>query len=118
MSRLVNVRYLNCDMLQHADPVTLKKLCGSATKVRKKIKPVISEMFTTEINSLLIVLWYGSIKSTNLKMFWTEPQSKKCLWENHLMDWENGKYCICNFPLQVNAKGVDKMKTKWKNLPA
>ena len=27
--------------------------------------------------------------------------------KKHLVDWEKGKCCICNFPLEINAKGVD-----------
>ena len=27
--------------------------------------------------------------------------------KEHPIDWENGKCCICNFPLEIKAKGVD-----------
>ena len=49
--------------------------------------------------------WFGrKFKSKNLSL----SLDKKIRYEKgHPINWENGKCCICNLPLEIKAKGVD-----------
>lgn len=95
-------------MLAFANSITMTQLQDCAKGVsQKKFKQAISEMFSTQIKFAVdyLVKWFGrKFKSKNLSL----SLDKKIRYEKeHPINWENGKCCICNLPLEIKAKGVD-----------
>lgn len=69
LSRLVNIGYFNCDMLQNAYLITMNQFHYCTIKV-------ISEMFTTEIKSAanFLIKWFDKIYKS--KNFENKPPSE------------------------------------------
>ena len=63
-------------------------------------------MFTTELkfSAECLISWFNKkTKSKNLEM---ELREKIDYERSHSVDLVNDKCCICKFPLQINAKGI------------
>ena len=107
--KLTTIDYLTIEQLKFKDEITLKQLRDSALEVCSRRKPnAISEMFSVELKFALdcLLKWFYS-KNKKIEI---SLQEKKDYELKNPIDWENGKCCICTFPLDV--KPSEKLNEK------
>ena len=102
LNELTSLNYLTAEQQQMINRRTLLQLRDAAIDVSKrKSKIVISVMLNVELKfaSDILLKWFNAkIKSKRLEF---DPFAKINYQRQNPIDWQDGKCCICRFPLAI-----------------
>ena len=107
LNELTSLNYLTAEQQQMINRRTLLQLRDAAIDVSKrKSKIAISAMFNVELKfaSDILLKWFNAkIKSKHLEL---DPFAKINYQRQNSIDSQDGKCCICRFPLAVTPRGL------------
>ena len=106
LKKLTTIYYLSNDQMECIDVKLVKKLKDCAICVSQKCcKNAVAQMFSVELKFVAdcLLTWFNEkFRSQHVEIDLSRKIAYKA---NSPISWDKNKCFICNFPIQINAKG-------------